>query len=430
MNRPSPEENASAPRPSRSLFLITHSHYPDDVRTEKEAFALRDAGYRVAVFCLRRPRQPAREIAHGIEVRRLPIEHRRGGGLRYGLEYLGFFLLAAGTVSIRSLVRRPHAVQVSNPPDFLVFAALVPKLLGARVVLDMHEPVPELYASIFGVPVTSGRIWALAALERAATRFADRVITVSEVCRRAFAARGTPAEKIDVVMNVCEARLFDPTRFRHDAGAEGGEGAVSAGDEPAFRLITHSTLMPRYGIDVAIRAMAILRDRIPRARLEIFGRGDARADLERLARELAIEDRVAFRGFVELREMPAKIAEAHVGLVPHRKDVFTDLVLPTKLFEYLVMETPVVAARTAGVVDHFGSEDLYLFEPEDAEGLARAIAEIHARPEEARARARRLRARHAHEVWEEARAGYVAVYDRLVAPAAAGASRRTRAPSR
>jgi RNA polymerase sigma factor (sigma-70 family) len=109
--------------------------------------------------------------------------------------------------------------------------------------------------------------------------------------------------------------------------------------------------MPRYGIDVAVRAMALLRDRVPEARLEVYGRGDSRADLERLAVDLGVAERVDFRGYVELRDLPEKIALADVGLVPHRRDVFTDLVLPTKLFEYVAMGKPVVAARTAGIVD-------------------------------------------------------------------------------
>jgi len=423
VDRPRTEGSADPRRPRRPIFIVTHSHYPDDIRSEKEAVALRDAGHDVTVFCLRRPGQPAREVVDGIELRRFPIEHRRGGAGRYLIEYLAFLFLAGWSVSLAALSRRPFAVQVSNPPDFLVFAALVPRFLGARVVLDMHEPVPELFASIRGVPLTARTIRALAWVEGLATRFADRVITVSEICRRTFAARGTPADKIDVVRNVCETRLFDPARHGGARGAaergaaeqEGRDAGAAAEAPRAFRLITHSTLMPRYGIDVAVRAMALLRDRVPEARLEIYGRGDAREDLERLAFEIGVADRVEFRGFVELRDLPEKIARADVGIVPHRRDVFTDLVLPTKLFEYVAMEKPVVAARTAGIVDHYGTEDLFLFEAEDAEGLARAVVEIHARPDEARARARRLRERCARETWEFERAAYLAVFERLAA---------------
>ena len=401
----SSEGNASAPRSSRSVILVTHSQYPDDIRNEKEALALRDAGYRVTVLCLRRPRQPAREVSQGIEVRRLPIEHKRGGAARYLFEYAGFFLIAGWSLSFLAFSRRPIAVQVSNPPDFLVLVALVPRLLGARVVLDMHEPVPELYASIQESPLTSPRIRALAWVERMATRFAHRVVTVSEACRETFTRRGTPREKITVVPNVCEARLFAPSRFPDDSVRGPGDGPL--------RLIYHGTLVPRYGVDVAVRAMTYIRDRVPDARLAVYGRGEFAAELERLARDLGVADRVELGGFVPLEEVPGKIARATVGVVPNRKDVFTDLVLPTKLFEYIAMGKPVVASRTAALLAHFGEDDLYLFDAEDAEGLARAVIAVHADPAGARARARRLQTRCAGERWEVVRDLYVSIYDGL-----------------
>jgi len=406
-----PEGTGSGRASSSAIFLITHSHYPHDIRTAKEAGALVEAGFSVTVFCLRRPGEPRREVSAGTDVRRLPIEHKRGSGLRYVTEYAGFFLLAGWEATRLALARRPFAVQVSNPPDFLIFATLFLKLLGARVVLDMHEPVPELYASIRGVPLSNGRVRILGWIEQLATRFADQVITVSEPCRRTFARRGTPAEKIAVVHNVCEARVFDPARF----ATRGGEDAAlpETAGRPVFRLVTHSTLVPRYGVDLAVRAMGLLRDRIPEARLEIYGRGEARADLERLAGELGVGDRIVFGGYLDPSALPERIARAHVGLVPQRKDLFMDLVLPTKLFEFVAMEKPVVASRTAAVVEHYGSDELYLFDADDAEGLAGAVAEIHARPDEARERARRLRERCSRATWECEKAVYVAIYEAI-----------------
>lgn len=408
---------------SREIFLITHSHFPDDIRTAKQATALSEAGFSVTVFCLRhagemaRPGAPTRagETSRAdsakraprsrIDVRRFPIDHKRGGGGRYAVEYASFFFLAFASSSLLGFARRPFAVQVSNPPDFLVFAPLLVRLVGARVVLDMHEPVPELFASIRRVPMSDRAVKILMRVERLSTGFADQVITVSEVCRRTFAARGTPADKIAVVPNACDSRLFQPGRPASDAAAGGRRGV--------FRLMTHSTLLPRYGIDVAIRAMALLRERIPEARLEVLGRGDARGDLERLAAELGVADRVAFGGFVEPADLPERIARADVGLVPHRRDVFMDLVLPTKLFEYMAMELPVVASRTAGLVDHFGADELYLFDAGDAEGLARAVEQVRADPDEARSRARLMKARCRRDTWEVAKEEYVAVYERL-----------------
>jgi glycosyltransferase involved in cell wall biosynthesis len=419
----SPRPQSEGPRRARrSVFLITHSIYPDDIRTEKEALALAGAGFDVTVICIRRGGQPAREVAEGVAIHRLPLGHKRGGGGRYLFEYAACLLLAGWRAALLSIARRPLAVHVSNPPDFLVFAALVPKLLGARVVLDMHEPMPELYASIHELPMTARAVRLLAWVERTSTRFADRIVTVSEVCRRTFAARGLALEKIAVVQNVCEARLFDPAAppLEASGGAVPGVPRGAAPAPRALRLIYTGTVVPRYGVDVAIRAMALLRERVPEARLDVFGRGESVVELERLAEALGVADRIAFHGFIDRRDVPARIAAADIGLVPYRRDVFTDLVLPTKLFEYAAMGKPVVATRTAAIESYFGTEDLYAFEAGDEEGLARAVEAIRARPDAAAARAARLRERLALDTWERAKATYVGVFDRLGAKRRAG----------
>ena len=390
---------------NRRVVLVTHSHYPDDPRAVKHATALREAGYDVIVLALRRAGEAKRESLGGVAVRRLPLEHKRGGGGRYLFEYFAIFALSFWELTKLALARRLFAVQVNNPPDFLIFAAVVPKLFGAALILDMHEPMPELYASIRRLDAGAFPIRALRAIERISTGFADRVVTVSEICRKTFAARGTPAAKITVVKNVCDLELFDPSRYADAISGWAANGAQC--------VIYHGTLVGRYGVDVLVRAFARVRERFPHARLEIYGRGETMDELVALARELGIADRVQFGGQVGLASIPEKIAEADVGVVPNRKDIFMDLVLPTKLFEYIAMEKPVVVARTAAVIDHFGAQDLYLFEPGDAESLARALEDALSHPEQAREQVRRLRARCAGETWAAEKHKLTGVYEGL-----------------
>jgi glycosyltransferase involved in cell wall biosynthesis len=413
MSRAMPSRAGAAPgsEPSargapRRAVIVTHSHYPDDPRAVKHATALHEAGFEVIVLALRRAGEAKRETLGGVDVRRLPLEHKRGGGARYLFEYFGIFALSFWELTWLSLARRPFAVQVNNPPDFLIFAAVVPKMLGARLILDMHEPMPELYASIRGLDAHAFPVRALRAIEGLATRFADRVVTVSEICRKTFAARGTAAEKITVVKNVCDLELFDPRRHVTAAAS----GATANGVQ---RVIYHGTLVGRYGVDLLVRAFARVRDRFPAARLEIFGRGETMEELAALARELGVADRVHFGGQVALSSIPAKIAAADVGVVPNRKDIFMDLVLPTKLFEYIAMEKPVVVARTAAVIDHFGAQDLYLFEPGDVDALARTLEDALSHPGEARERVQRLRERCAGETWAAEKQKLIGVYEGL-----------------
>ena len=99
----------------------------------------------------------------------------------------------------------------------------------------------------------------------------------------------------------------------------------------------------------------------------------ARPLLERRIVELGIGDRVHLGGFVPVDRLAERLRAAHVGVVANRADPFTDLVVPTKLLEYVAMGLPAVVARTAAIESHFDDRALAWFRPGDARDLARAL---------------------------------------------------------
>src|ERR1700687_5679773 len=127
--------------------MIVHSTYPADPRVRRESEALLSNGWHVDVICLRGEGEKSIENCGGATAYRFQIKRHRSSGLAaYLLEYLLFFIAASFWVTLLHLRRGYRVVQVHNMPDFLVFTTLIPRLLGARVVLDMHDLVPELYA--------------------------------------------------------------------------------------------------------------------------------------------------------------------------------------------------------------------------------------------------------------------------------------------
>ena len=186
---------------ARAVAIVRHSFYPFELNVKREAEALRDAGYQVHVICLRGPGEAAHETVEGVDVHRLPVGHKRGKILRYLWEYNAFFVLAA--IKLARLHRRLRfaAVQVNTMPDYLVFAALYPKLTGAKVVLHLHEPVPELFLTMFpGRWYTGAFVWTVSRVEQASIRFADRALTVTEQMRQNYARRGDDASKISSII--------------------------------------------------------------------------------------------------------------------------------------------------------------------------------------------------------------------------------------
>jgi glycosyltransferase involved in cell wall biosynthesis len=293
-------------------------------------------------------------------------------------------------------------VQVNTLPDWLVFAAIVPRLLGARVLLDLHECMPEFFATKFASP-SHPAVRLLARLEQASIRSADLAITCTEQMRAAFIARGAQGEKIEVILNSADEEIFDPQR--HPPTGSGPD---------RFVVLSHGSIEERYGLDTAIRAVARLAGEVPGLRLDIFGEGAYADELQELAEQLGIEDRVFFSdGLVPLDELLRAIATADAGLVAMKRDSFRDLTHTNKMFDFIAMRRPVIVSRTASVEAYFDESCFQLFESGDDRDLARAIRELHAN-----AGLRERLVRRAAEVnepyrWPRQRELYLRVVERL-----------------
>lgn len=397
------EQQTSDGRDSRPRHcMVVYAYYPlAETRVQREAETLVHAGYVVDVICLGKPGEPTRERYRGVDVHRLPVQLERRSIARQLLNYLRFLARAAARLTRLHLRHRYGTVQVHNLPDFLVFCALVPKLQGVPVILDLHDLMPEFFEGRFG---PDRRRWLQRLIrwqERLSCRFADHVLTVSEHWRETLISRGVPAERCSVVMNVADERVFTrrPRTPTHDGH---------------FQLLYHGTVTHRYGLDLAIRAVDLLRDELPELQLTVLGRGDDVPTLLELRRELGLEARVDIRNEIVLAEhLPAVISAADLGVVPYRNDVFTDGLLPTKLMEYAVMGIPCVAARTTAIEAHFRDTMVEFFEPGSAVDLARSIRELYESP---RRRAQLSRAserftrRHS---WARVGAAYVELVGRL-----------------
>ena len=352
--------------------MIVHAYYPlGETRVEREAAALIDRGYQVDILCLRQAGSEPEERHRLAQVYRLPVKRNKNSLLQQFLSYVHFFVLAAFKVA-QLHRRRPYdTVQVHNLPDFLVFCALVPKLQGVPILLDLHDLMPEFYAGRFGqgkgIFLTKLIRWQ----ERMSCRFADHVITVSEHWRQVLIDRGVPPQKCSVVMNVAEERIFQPP--------DDPDAYLPKGDE--LRMIYHGAIVQRYGLDLVLEAMARVRHEIPNIHFTILGGGDYMATLRRMTEELGLSEHIAFEEGRMADKLPAIIRTANLGVVAYRNDVFTDSLLPTKLMEYAAMGMPAIAARTTAIEATFGGTNVALFEPGDVEDLARCMRMLHDSPQ-------------------------------------------------
>ncbi len=382
----------------RACFLRL-GYFPAEEHLRKNASALVEAGYRVDVLCLRRLGERAMEPYWGGTVYRLPLMHRRSGLARHLFEHVAFCLLSALVLPVLFLRRRYRVVEVYGPPDYAIFAALLPRLLGARLVLYIFDPLPETLVSHLQVDSASRLVRLATWLERASTALAQQVVVVSPYHVRALSERGTPRRKLAWLPNAPDEAVFLP-RERPGPPLDG------------FVVVTHGTLLERYGIDEMVRAAALLRSRIPGLKVRIIGEGEHRPAAEALARSLGLDGVVEFAGWLPYGRVAAEVLAAHVGVVPVRFNS-----LPNKVFEYALLGRPVVAAGQPAISCVFGPALLY-FPPGDASALAEALfflyQDVSLRQRLADA-ARAVAERHA---WVRAKAAYVELHERPLGQAA------------
>jgi glycosyltransferase involved in cell wall biosynthesis len=372
MSFPSPSSHLAGKR----VGMVMFSFYPYDPRPRRIADALIKQGASVELICLTDEKSPKRAMENGIDVRRVAIEHSRGGKFNYVYQYTAFILASSAILAARSLKRRYDLIYVHNMPDVLVASGLIPKLFGAKVVLDLHDPMPELMTTIYGMAQDSSSVRLIKRLEKWSLKRADLVLTVNVACKRIFGNRSCPPEKIGVVMNSPDGKIF-PYRAVRSYDAE------RSANKP-FVIMYHGSLVERNGVDLAVQSLVRVRKNVPNAELRIFGKQNAFVmQVLEEAKTLGVQDSVKYMGPKKLEELVGEIKACDVGVIPNQRNPFTDINTPTRIFEYLALGKPVIAPNTPGILDYFTPESLFFFESGNADQLAQQIEYVAAHPKEA-----------------------------------------------
>jgi glycosyltransferase involved in cell wall biosynthesis len=286
----------------------------------------------------------------------VPIARRRGGVPRYVFEYGAFFVWMLVWVLRRAVLRRVDVVYVNSPPDAFSLAALPAKLRGARVVLDVHDPMPELLISKNRESPVLRRL--LEWQERAGIAVADRRVTVHEPLRDLLQTR-SPGLDFTIVMNVPDTDGWEPL-----------------GRNPGSRTMVYAgSVAVRYGLDDVITAMAQVPE-IEGLSLRIIGEGEDIDRLDRLAEDVGIADRVEFVGRVPYEQVRAAQDGAWVGVNMPKRDTLGELSFSNKIVEWVALGLPVVASRTTTLTRYFPEGTLFYAEPGDPASIAAALAEI------------------------------------------------------
>lgn len=400
--RVSPSERMDAQKLSDSEFsglvgkrmaVVSFSAFPGDPRPRRAAEAFAEAGMSVEVICLKEAEAAKKDTFKGIRIDRIEIAKSRNSKFGYVFQYCLFILIVFVMLTLRFPIRRYDVIHIHNMPDVLVFAALIPKLFGTKVILDLHDPMPELMMTIFNTRKESWAVRLMAFLEKQSITFADMVLTVNRTCEELFALRSGGASKISVVMNTPNEQIFRYSPVKLD------DAAVSRIGKP-FVIMYHGTLVERNGLDLAVEALAQVRQSVPEAELRVYGPRTLYLDdvLHSLSAK-GLEEAVVYLGPRTLEELAQAIAQCDVGVIPNKRSMFTEINTPTRIFEYLALGKPVVAPRANGIEAYFDKDSLVLFELGNANDLAMKLSWVATHPMEALETTKRGQAIYQQHVW-------------------------------
>ncbi len=351
-----------------NLAFVVYSHYSRDARVRRYAECLARKGFKVDVVCLDEHYTPKE---NNITLIKYPIPRRRFGRLWYIFEYLLFFIYSFLKLTLNHLSQRYQILHINNMPDTLVFTALIPKLFGAKIILDMHDPMPELYMSKYHASENSFMVKWLKWLENMSFDFADQILTANEEFKRMFLARNPQfADKITVILNCPDPRIFSikagPLKFKRPG---------------LFSLFYMGTVEERFGLDIVVEAIPAIVRRIPNLRFIIIPKleeeGEYYNNFKLQISNFKLENYIKIMKPHPLEKIAVKLKEADAGVVLAKNGIFTESIFPVKLLEFVQMNIPVIATNTKILSRYFTDKQIFFLEKNTPEEFLKAVLMIY-----------------------------------------------------
>lgn len=353
-------------------MIICHvwdADYPWDIRVEKVCHSLQ-AKHEVHLVCRNAKRSLRHEVLDGTTIHRLPSLSRWLGPCHTILG-LPFFFNPTWIGAIWSTVKKTRAdlILVRDIP-LAPTAILVGRWFNIPVLLDLAENYPamledqRLYSptSFIGRRVRHPGLATI--VEKTVLRLVDHIIVVVEESQDRLVDMGIDPGRITIITNTPP---FD--RWSEDCAAT---TASNSRDQAHFVYL--GNLDGSRGLDTAIKAVRLLKDRGHYVKLSIIGTGPNIDLYRKLAEMLAVTDRVAITGRLEFAKVQEIMAEANVGLIPHYSTASWNSTIPNKLFDFMSMAKPVLVSNarpTERIVEEVQCG--IVFKERDAEDLAVAM---------------------------------------------------------
>lgn len=332
----------------------------------REAKTLKEAGYHVDIIALRdSKKEPLFQAFEGLNL--YTIQTRSCAEkkiVHYFLKLALFIFKATFLVTILGVFKRYKIIHVTSPPDLLVFITIIPKILGGKIILDIHDINPEFFMRKLHIEESKPIIKLLKFIEKIAANFSDHVLIVTDLWREKLIVRSVADNKCSVLLNVPDENLFGTLNRKVSRSKNN------------FQMYYHGSLEEHFGVDTLIQAMPKIIEAIPKVKLHIYGDGRLRVQFEKTAKTLKLDGAINFCHRVPFYQLPNVLKNADVGIVPTKGAVFSEDTVSMKSMEYISLGIPIVISRTRAHKFYYDESMVNFFEPENENELAEAVISL------------------------------------------------------
>jgi glycosyltransferase involved in cell wall biosynthesis len=358
----------------RRACFIYYTTFKYSAITYREAKVLLEEGFEVDILCTRTSaKEKLFQTFKGMNLYLLQVRSSSRETFPLYFIKLGLFCFKVFIwLSIMTIYKRYELIHVTSPPDFIIFSAIIPKLFGGKVILDIHDIGPEFIMKKLQLKENSFVVKLVWIMEKLSASFADHVITVTDSWKAKLISRSVPLPKCSVLLNVPDEDLFK-RRF-----------VTSFKESDSFNIYYHGSLEDYFGVDTLLKAIPLMQKEISNLRVNILGNGRLLGDLQRLTETLKISNYAKFVGTVPFYDLSDVLINADIGVVPTRATSFSNEAVSMKSLEYMSLGIPVAISRTKGHSYYFGESMVEFFDPDNEQDLARAVVRLYRSAEKRR----------------------------------------------
>jgi len=339
-----------------NIAMIAYTNLSTDSRVIREALAAKEAGFNVYIYTLKERTKFSLDSINILSSKRK--QYKGNNKFNFILSYLSFFFYLL--IHFTKSPKKYKIIHVNNMPNFLVFCCIIPKLFGTKIILDIHDLVPEVFAAKFNMSLDHFLIKLLYFEERISANFVNEIISTNRFHTKRLIKNGIKKKRFTEVINAADPGIYKPVEKRDFSSKD-------------ITVVFPTTIAKHLGIDTLVDAAKKIKNRNVKVTFRIFGGGEYRNEIITKVDKMELNDYIEFsKGFISPSELSRELDNSHIGIIPWPKNVSTNYQMPNKIHEYFIKHLCVVASDVKILKEYFPN-CICFFKAGDANDLANKI---------------------------------------------------------